>query len=60
MLQDVAIWLVPALMQFVNLVGPDVSTGAWGQAISSLSRLVPLSNVRAEHSFSSVAWQTPL
>ena len=59
-LQDVAIWLVPALMQFVNLIGPDVSTGPWGQAMSSLSHLVPLSSVRAEHSFSSVLGATEL
>lgn len=33
-LQDVALWCVPALMQALNFVGPDVSSGAWGQAIS--------------------------
>lgn len=53
-LQDVALWLVPALMQAMNFVGPDVSSGAWGQAISSLSRLIPLSTVNTERSFSSV------
>ena len=53
-LQDVALWLVPALMQVMNFVGPDISTGSWGQAISSLSRLIPLSTVNTERSFSSV------
>ena len=32
--KDVALWLVPALMQSCNFLGPDVSSGAWGQAIS--------------------------
>eukprot|EP00435_Cladocopium_sp_Y103_P025773 s361_g6.t1 len=53
-LQDVALWLVPALMQSCNFLGPDVSSGAWGQAISGLSRLVPLSSDHPDRSFSSV------
>lgn len=53
-LQDVALWCVPALMQALNFVGPDVSSGAWGQAISGLSRLIPLSSVNPDRAFSSV------
>eukprot|EP00435_Cladocopium_sp_Y103_P022255 s361_g5.t1 len=33
-LQDVALWLVPALMEVLNKVGPDISSGAlveWGR-----------------------------
>eukprot|EP00913_Durusdinium_trenchii_P029566 g27713.t1 len=53
-LQDVSLWLVPALMQTLDFVGPDISSGAWGESVAELSTLVPLSMISAERSFSSV------
>ena len=52
--QDVALWLVPALMQTLNFLGPDISTGAWGEGIAEMSHLIPLSSVRVEKSFGSI------
>lgn len=49
-----SLWLVPALMQTLDFVGPDISSGAWGESVAELSTLVPLSMISAERSFSSV------
>ena len=53
-LADVALWLVPALMQVLNLIGPDISSGNWGKAISEYAELLPVASVGPDQTFSSV------
>lgn len=59
-LQDVALWLVPALMEGLNKLGPDISTGNWGKSISEYAELFPSTRVAADHTFKSVLEATHL
>eukprot|EP00438_Fugacium_kawagutii_P017794 Skav205877 [mRNA] locus=scaffold766:264654:269541:+ [translate_table: standard] len=57
-LQDVSLWIVPALLQLFSSVGLDTSYGAWGMATAELSHLVPLSYINREPTVESVLWAT--
>ena len=53
-LHDVTLWLVPAVLQLCNYIGPDVSDGAWGISMSRLSNLIPLAPIKKQTTFDSV------
>eukprot|EP00438_Fugacium_kawagutii_P011983 Skav221993 [mRNA] locus=scaffold1319:114092:125535:- [translate_table: standard] len=53
-LHDVTLWLVPAVMQLCNYIGPDMSDGSWGISMSRLSNLIPLAPIRKQTTFDSV------
>lgn len=53
-LQDVSLWIVPALIQCFDMVGLDTSYGAWGMAMAELSHMIPLSDIDQERTFQSV------
>ncbi|CAK9080764.1 unnamed protein product [Durusdinium trenchii] len=53
-LHDVTLWLVPAVLQLFNYIGPDVADGSWGISMSRLSQLIPLAPIRKQTTYDSV------
>ena len=47
-------WIVPALLQFLGLVGLDTAYGAWGMATAELSQMLPMAYIDRKKTVESV------
>ena len=59
-LQDVALWIVPAILQGFGLVGLDTAYGAWGMATAELSHLIPMAHIKREQTVEAVLAATEM
>lgn len=53
-LQDVSLWMIPAILQSMGLLGPDIGADCWGIAMARHSNEFPLCSVNLQSSYASL------
>ncbi|CAE7022432.1 PP2AA2 [Symbiodinium natans] len=53
-LQDFSLWMLPAILQTIGLVGPDIGADCWGVAMARHSNEFPLCSVNLQRTYASL------
>ncbi|CAE7557417.1 PP2AA2, partial [Symbiodinium pilosum] len=53
-LQDISLWMIPAILQTIGLVGPDIGADCWGIAMARHANAFPLCSVSLQSTYASL------